>query len=351
MTNKKLKIAFFNKQLPSDNPNGVSVQVHRLANELSQRGHELTCFSFSPKPIDALYKHIQIKAKSKSHIHRKFEAALEFRKIDGSNFDILHFHGDDFLIKGSNKKIRTFYGSAINEALHAQTINRFLYQSLFYIFEWISLLKKGYTVGISKATKKALPLIQCTIHCGVPENIYRPEGIKSNNPSILFIGDLKSRKRGAFLIEKFKKEILPLIPNCTLSIVGPEKCNGNNIIYLGQIKECQLIKEYQKAWLYCMPSSYEGFGVPAIEAMACKTAIVTIKNAATRELIKHKTNGIISTSKFFSRDIVEIIKNKELRETITKEGLNTFKQKFTIKQTADSYETLYFSILNKNNDR
>lgn len=350
MNEKNLKIAFFNKQLPSDKPNGVSVQVHRLANELSLRGHLVTCFSFSPKPDNAIYNHHILESRAKSPLSKKFEAAFEFKKINCSKFDIVHFHGDDFLTKGKVNRVRTFYGSALNEALHAKNLKRFTYQSLFYLFEWISLLKKGYTTGISTATKRALPPIKQIIHCGVPEDIFFPVKSKSKEPSILFIGDLNSRKRGSLLLNIFNNKIRPLIPECTLTIIGPEKCTGDNIRYLGQISEEDLIKEYQKAWIYCMPSSYEGFGVPAIEAMACNTAVVSTKNAATNEIIINNQNGIVTTEKKLGNDLIRLVNDSTLFKKITKEGLNTFKHKFTIKKAADSYEAIYYSILNKNND-
>ncbi len=347
MNNKKLKIAFLNKQLPSDSPNGVSVQVHRLANELSSRGHNITIFSFSPKPKDALYSHIKLTSKTKSSLFKKFEAAFQFKKIKATEFDIIHYHGDDFLSRGASNRVRTFYGSAASEALHAQSLKRFSYQGLFYLFEWISIFKKGYSVGISKATRRALPLIRQVIHCGVPEMTFKPDNIKTDHPSILFIGDLNSRKRGSLLLDVFKNKILPQFPNCTLSIVGPEKCSGKNIKYLGQIDESLLTEEYQKSWIYCMPSSYEGFGVPVIEAMACNTAVITTNNAATKEIVKNNINGIISTPKKLASDIITVINDSNLYNKITKEGLNTFRQEFTIRKTADLYETLYFSILNK----
>lgn len=345
MLRKKLNIAFFNKQLPSDSPNGVSVQVHRLANEISKRGHNLTCYSFSPKPKDALYYHVQLRPKNNSLLLNKFNAAIEFKKIDTSQFDICHYHGDDFLIKGKKNRVRTFYGSALNEALHAQTLKRFIYQSLFYFFEWLSLLKRGYTVGISNATQKALPFIEEIIHCGVPEEKFHPSKEKSNAPSILFIGDMNSRKRGSLLLKIFDKEILPKLPNCTLSVIGPQECSGKNVRYLGQINENELIKEYQKAWIYCMPSSYEGFGVPAIEAMSCGTAVVTTKNAATNEIIEDNTNGIITTTKNLGDNILNLINNSTKYESIITEGLNTFRHNFTIKKTADLYESIYYSLI------
>jgi glycosyltransferase involved in cell wall biosynthesis len=40
----------------------------------------------------------------------------------------------------------------------------------------------------------------------------------------------------------------------------------------------------RRAWVFTMPSVYEGFGVPYVEAMASGTAIVTTPNAGALEL-------------------------------------------------------------------
>jgi hypothetical protein len=42
--------------------------VHRLANALVEQGESVLCYSFSPKPIDALYDHQQLHAQGKNFI-------------------------------------------------------------------------------------------------------------------------------------------------------------------------------------------------------------------------------------------------------------------------------------------
>ncbi|MGO9733299.1 glycosyltransferase [Mycobacterium sp.] len=39
-----------------------------------------------------------------------------------------------------------------------------------------------------------------------------------------------------------------------------------NVEYLGRVFETQLVNEYQEATAFVLPSLYEGFGLPAIEA-------------------------------------------------------------------------------------
>jgi len=342
-----MKIAFFSKQLPSDEPNGVSVQADRLAGALCGLGHDVTCFSFSPRPEGAPYRVTVLPWNGGGRLLRKFRPALAFRAVGAGDFDITHFHGDDWLCPGSRKRVRTFYGSALFEALHAKSPLRFLYQAFFYKLEWISCLRRGALAGISRATARGLPLVKNVVTCGVPLDRFSPaEGAKTAAPSILFIGDFNSRKRGGLLLKVFQKELLPVFPDCRLTVVGPEKITAPNVSCPGRIGEAALIAEYRKAWIYALPSSYEGFGVPAIEAMACGTAVVATHNAGIAEIITHEKNGLICSAQSLGFSLLRALKDQVLRNCLTGNGLTRAKD-FDIVAIARRYEEIYTSLINQ----
>lgn len=307
-------------------------------------GHDLTSISYSPRPRDALYNHVRLSYSSGSKLLRKFDPAFSFGRINTATFDVLHYHGDDYLVRGDGRRVRTFYGSALSEALHARKVSRFMYQGLFYFFEWMSCLRKGSKAGISKATTNALPLVKTVIPCGVPLDRFKPDTPKTDYPSILFLGDLTSRKRGKYLLELFNNDIIKKYPECTLTVVGPEPCEGINVRYVGNLGETNLIAEYQKAWVYCMPSSYEGFGVPIIEAMACGAAVVAVDNPSVRETIQHNYNGFLLDDSTLSQGIDHILSNSNLRKRLEENGIYTVQKKFDIKTIAAEYEKLYRSL-------
>ena len=340
-----MNIAFFSKQLPSDEPNGVSVQVDRLAHALCGLGHAVTCFSFSPRPESAPYPVTTLHWNGAGKLRRKFRPAFAFGKIRVDDFDIAHYHGDDWLCAGSRKRVRTFYGSALFEALHAASPGRFLYQALFYKLEWISCLRRGTIAGISAATRRGLPLVNKVIPCGVPLNRFCPGSPeKTPCPSILFIGDFHSRKRGDLLLGVFQSQILPAYPDCRLAVVGPEKIEAPGVRCLGRINEETLIAEYRKAWVYCLPSSYEGFGVPAIEAMACGTAVVATQNAGIEEIISHEKDGLICTKDSLGPSLLRIIKDEILRTSLISNGLIRARD-FDILSIARHYEHIYNTLI------
>jgi phosphatidyl-myo-inositol alpha-mannosyltransferase len=345
-----MNIAFFSKHLPSDHPNGVSVQVDRLADALVERGHDVTCFSFSPRPETARYNHIPLSWGTSfglcgalaSGVRKKFIPALEFRKINKTAFDICHYHGDDYLCRGSASRVRTFYGSALFEALHAKKPGRFLYQLLFYKLEWLSCFRKGTLAGISRLTKRALPLIRHVVPCGVPLDRFAPPAtsMKSGHPSILFIGDFKSRKQGSLLLNAFSRTILPRFPDAVLTVIGPVAIEAKNVRCLGRLGEPELIDEYRRAWIYCLPSSYEGFGVPVIEAFGCGTAVVALESPGMREIIENGSNGILCEPDKLGDSIITALENAELRNMLVREGLEKAKE-YDIRIIAERYEEYY----------
>jgi phosphatidylinositol alpha-mannosyltransferase len=321
----------------------VSCQAHRLANELVSLGEQVTCFSFSEKPGNALYEHVKLRATATSRILAKFEAGYRFAALKTGMYDVLHYHGDDYLCRGSSRRIRTYYGSALYEALFARRLMRGLRQALFYLLEWLSSIRRGTGVGISMTTRRALPLIKHIIPCGIPLSLYTPGFAKTPHPTILFVGDLDSRKRGRLLVDVFSSVIVKASPDAELCIVGPQECSGPGIVHKRHLSERELIEEYRKAWIYCCPSSYEGFGVPLCEAMACGTAVVACDNAGVRELVSHNYNGLLCTPETLGSALCRLLSDTIARARLVANG-TTFVKRFDMAEVAKRYCTLYRGI-------
>ncbi len=124
-----MKLAFTHVDLPNESRGGVAYQVHYLANEMVKRGHSVTMFTFSPAYSECLYSVHQFALPAWAKRFHAFFLAWRLGRTDFSAFDILHTFGDNYLIGGKQPPhVRTFSGSAWDEAASARTWKRRVYQ-------------------------------------------------------------------------------------------------------------------------------------------------------------------------------------------------------------------------------
>jgi glycosyltransferase involved in cell wall biosynthesis len=66
-----------------------------------------------------------------------------------------------------------------------------------------------------------------------------------------------------------------------LQALGLEEC----VIFPGYVEEADLPAFYELAEVFVFPSLYEGFGLPALEAMACGTPVVCSNRSSLPEVV------------------------------------------------------------------
>jgi glycosyltransferase involved in cell wall biosynthesis len=141
---------------------------------------------------------------------------------------------------------------------------------------------------------------------GVDHEIMRPlPDVRREPGTILFVGDSEDRNKGArFLIEacarlqheidfrllfKDKKEkdmkvVPPLVWKHGLK---------RFVEYIPRLTTDELVALYNSAQVVVSPSLYEGFGLPAAEAMACGTAVIATTAGAFPEFIEDGRTGVL----------------------------------------------------------
>jgi glycosyltransferase involved in cell wall biosynthesis len=62
----------------------------------------------------------------------------------------------------------------------------------------------------------------------------------------------------------------------------------DNVIIWGYATEQELVNLYKNSEFFIYPSFYEGFGFPIVEAMSCKTLVITSNNSSMKELLPNK---------------------------------------------------------------
>jgi glycosyltransferase involved in cell wall biosynthesis len=317
----------------------VGYQVHALANQLVRRGHRVTVFSQTGASEDSRYEVVVVPSGGRL---RTFGFGWNLRHCDFTRFDVLNAHGDDWFLWGRKRPrhVHTFHGSCLAEMLNARTLSGKARMGALALCEFGSTFLADELVTVSANTRRYLPMVKKVIPCGVDLDAFAPGGDKSDAPSLLFVGTLHGRKRGALLLDVFRREIRPRIPNAEFWAVCDDVPEGDGVRCFGRVSEGTLTDLYRRAWVFCLPSTYEGFGVPYIEAMASGTPVVATPNVGAREVTQEGQSGLIAPDAQLADALLRVLTDDALRARLREAGL-TRAQDFGWDRVCAQYEALY----------
>ena len=157
-----------------------------------------------------------------------------------------------------------------------------------------------------------------------------------NGPFVLGVGDLLPRKNQIGLIRAFAR-LLRAHPQFTHNLVfagketwfahhvreaARESGIADRIRFLGFVSDTELLHLYNACDVFVFPSFYEGFGMPALEAMACGRAVVCSSTSALPEVV----DGAALLFDPYSVDemvraIADLLLDPELRARMERLGL------------------------------
>lgn len=342
-----LRIAFTSLYLPGSSKIGVGYQVHHLANVLVARSHAVTVFSPDRAGEHARYDVHHVDPGSSI---RSFRFAWRLRDVDLSGFDILHGHGDDCLLAGRSRPahVRTVHGSCFSEARRIPGVKEKTRMLLLGAGELASMAIADRTVAVSAATTRVYPWIRQVIPCGVDTAKFgadHPAG-REAVPTILFVGTYGNRKRGRLLAEAFDRCVRPRFPDARLWMVCSDAAGGPGIDVLGRVGDDELVELYQRAWVFCLPSSYEGFGVPYVEAMAAGCPVVATPNPGAKEVLGNGDFGRIVEPALIGDALVDLLEDSATRARMAARGRERV-ERYDWSNIGDAYERIYRSLLER----
>ena len=338
-----LRIAMTSYYLPSDSKIGVGFQAHYMANAMIRRGHRVTMFSPCPPCDDALYEHHRVDVGR--HL-RTFNFALQLRHADFSKFDVLHAHGDDYWLwrRRVACHVKTMHGSCLEEARNIPKLKEKIRMLALAAGEMLGSVVADQCVAVSRNTTRAYRWIDRVIPNGVDHNRFKPGSEKESQPTILFVGTYRNRKRGKMLMDVFRREIRPAVPDARLWMVCNDAPTEPGVEVLGKVPLDQLADLYRRAWVFCLPSSYEGFGVPYIEAMASGTPVVATPNVGAREVLQDGRYGVIANPSDLGAAIVRLLNDPQERSRWSRLGLERASE-FAWDVVLEQYERVYEEVM------
>ena len=344
------KIAIIQRFLPSRSRGGVGHFTHELAQTLTDRGHAVTVFSQDPPPADAHYTVRRVDVRAGRWAPFAFPLAL--RRCDFTGFDVIHAQGDEQWLRrrGRAPVVRTMHGSALAEAwyngVRAGSPKRLLLHLYFYAMELLADLGADRVVAVSSGTGRFYPRMHAVIPNGIDVARFAAAAAattKSAAPSILFIGELDSRKRGRWLVDVFIRDVRPRVPGAELWLVSPDPpvaSAADGVVHCGAPDDASLAALLARAWVMCLPSAYEGFGRPYAEAMAAGTVAAATPNPGADEVLDHGRAGVIAEDVALGRVLAGVLTDAPLRDRFAAIGRERARA-YAWPRVAEAYERVY----------
>ena len=338
-----LRIAMIARYLPSGSKSGVGYQAHALANELVRHGHAVTVFSTCERSAGALY---ETETVALAGANRTFKFAFAMRHIDWTRFDVLHAHGADQWLWGRHvpAHVRTLHGSCLSEARWIRGSRERLRMLLLGLCDILATFAADEAVAVSENSRRWMPWVRSVVPNGVDLARFGPR-TPSTQPSVLFVGTYGWRKRGALLADAFERDVLAVLPDAQLWMVCEDAPPRPGIKMLGRVSDEELAELYSSAWLFCLPSTYEGFGIPYVEAMAAGCPVVATRNPGAVELTHNGELGVIAEDDRLGETIARLLGSAAERSRLAVDALASV-ARYDIGTVAREYETIYGRLLN-----
>lgn len=267
--------------------------------------------------------------------------------------DILHITGDIHyacLLMPRRKTILTVHDIRAIEFLKDNKLKLNLYKLLWVI---IPSLKCKYITTISEKSKNEfcnlapwarnkMIVIPNPID---PKYEYTFKKFCTDKPRLLMIGT-KENKNHLRMLEAIKDI------DCIVDIVGKLPDDEENYLIKNgicfensiAISDEDLRKKYYESDIVMFASTYEGFGVPIIEAQAIGRIVIT-SNLEPMNVVAGDGAVLVDPYDIDSikESVVKVISNEEFRDEIISKGLENSK-KYTVESVSSKYMELYNKI-------
>lgn len=177
---------------------------------------------------------------------------------------------------------------------------------------------------------------------------------------LLYVGDITPNKNIPRLVKAALRTKLPLVmvgkalANEHVDIKNPWNKdlkelmqlvqNTDQIIRLGFVSDADLVALYNLASAFVMPSLYEGFGLPILEAMSCGCPVITSKEGSLPEVAGNAAYFVDAYSvDSITHAIQKVVGDKQLAKKMKISGIEQAK-KFTWEKTAEATVAVYKKI-------
>lgn len=254
------------------------------------------------------------------------------------------------LLKGINEPFifhSTYYRYSTNhKAINITTVHDFTYEyfstgltkKIHCWQKYEAIRHSEFIICISENTKKDLfkflpdidPNKVRVIYNGVSDDYYPIKNWNGNiipfkqNDYLLFVGARSSYKNFEFLVTSLKGTQYKLVvvgAKLTKSETELLEYNLNdNYYYAGRLSNMDLNNLYNGAYAFIYPSSYEGFGIPILEAQKAGCPVIAYNVSSIPEIIGNTPLLMNNLSADELLGKLSLLRDANLRKNVIQEG-------------------------------
>ena len=244
----------------------------------------------------------------------------------------------------------------------------------FRVYRWYSFINMqlkvaqnfSHIITVSQFTKKDIAKEFAldenkfrVVHNGINNEFFYP---KQNGPrpdnSLIVTNSADTPLKGLNFLLEAVAQIRTKQP-IKLTVIGQPKKDGiiENLVaklgisdivrFTGRIDNEEFADYYAKSTIAVVPSLYEGFGIPAAEAMACGVPLISTSGGALPEVVGDA--GIIvppADAKALAKAITHLLNGPEERKKYAQAGLARVNSVFSWKKAAEEVVEVYREAMN-----
>lgn len=197
-----------------------------------------------------------------------------------------------------------------------------------------------------------------TIHIGIDSNKFSPKETERER-IVLYVGRLIKQK-GALDLLKAAHSVFPKHGQARIVFIGSGPLEEQirqearqlslRCDFLGSLTSDQVRFWMNRAWVLCMPSRHEAFGLVYAEAQAMELPVVAYNHSGVPEAVSHGVGGLLCPAgdiNALCSNLDLILSSKQLRDQLGSSGREYICKNFNIDIQTQKLEELYKSVCNQ----
>jgi glycosyltransferase involved in cell wall biosynthesis len=197
------------------------------------------------------------------------------------------------------------------------------------------------------------------VHNGIATDIFKPMPVIKRIPNrIMATASADQPLKGLRYLLQAIKILAAQFPDIHLTVLGKLKEDGDtanllktleidqHLTFVSGIETEELVRLYAEASVVVVPSIYEGFGLPAGEAMACGVPVISTTGGALPEVVGDAGVLVpVRDADAIATAVSELLKDDHKRESLGQAGRERILKHFSWQVAAEQFVGEYQKVI------